>query len=290
MIDLGNETIFYTISSYLGVRDFCNLAGTCSVLYKRKPLVYFRQLGVVSQWSGPSSGHFNPFTLAKIPLQQNLKAILLECNWKDQGWGSRKGQIFFRLKSKLTDEIIASTSHTTDCVGRDGDANWLAPGNQNFRKSDRYLYYIKDHDIVERSNRGDELQLCVNVGGGGGHGLDLSDVRYYLEYTSDTYHNVNVCPLLEKMIFLRMEHSNSESTTSGTDNAEGGLFSHLEPQSATILYEPKNETSRIDKDDRIDWDSIPDGTVWDPGMKSISTIHQGNDCCSPSYFFDFRPK
>ena len=92
----------------------------------------------------------------EIPLllQEKIHSMRLNANWRDQGWGNRKGEVF-----------ITTTSITPfrqdDIVVKSGIAE--------HRSRQLYLEF--------KPQPGKKYYLMYKVGGGGGHSLHVSDVN-----------------------------------------------------------------------------------------------------------------
>jgi hypothetical protein len=129
------------------------------------------------------------FVINSFPLERRVENISYTFDWKDQGWGNRKGMIYL-------------------CVIRDGKEMGQAPLSSNaalhmWTKVEvviRLLLSLVDrannlilkgdfctHDILSCIEPGDILGIKRYVGGGGGHELFVRNflIRIYFEELSE---------------------------------------------------------------------------------------------------------
>ena len=115
---------------------------------------------------GPSDGNFcpEPYFLSPV-MNQRVRSVTMSFQWKDQGYGNRKGMLWIELLRGS--EVIATSKDDFDI---------LAPHQEETRE-----IVIKDHPVVDKVRKGDVLQFMRNVGGGGGHSLTVEDFNVKFE-------------------------------------------------------------------------------------------------------------
>ena len=162
------------IAQYLTPEDLVSLSETCTrFAYLRKFLPEFQDItGHNLNKRGPEDGHFCPETYFDGPVMaQRMKSINMEWEWRDQGFGNRKGMLWAQLIRG--DEVLADSLE---------DFPTLAPhvaGPIGLMHSEALL--IKNHPVVNLSRPGDKLRFMINVGGGGGHQLKLRNFKAKVE-------------------------------------------------------------------------------------------------------------
>jgi len=85
------------ITTSLGFEDQVNLAATHPNLRFLTPKLQIVE-GEDFDESGPWDGHFCPETYMDVPiLTRGIISVKMSFEWKDQGWGNQKGQIWLQL-------------------------------------------------------------------------------------------------------------------------------------------------------------------------------------------------
>ena len=162
------------IAQYLTREDLVSLSETCTrFAYLRKFLPEFQDItGHNLNKRGPEDGHFCPETYFDGPVMaQRMKSLNMEWEWRDQGFGNRKGMLWVQLVRG--EEVLADSLE---------DFPTLAPhvaGPIGVMQSEVLL--IKNHPVVNLSRPGDKLRFMINVGGGGGHKLKLRNFKAKVE-------------------------------------------------------------------------------------------------------------
>ena len=159
------------IAQFLIPEDLVSLSETCTrFVYLRKYLPEFHGKNLNKR--GPQDGHFCPEIYFEGPVMaQKMKSLSLEWEWRDQGYGNRKGMLWVQLVRG--DEVLADSLE---------DFPTLAPhvsGPIGVMESETSL--IKNHSVVNLSRPGDKLRFMINVGGGGGHQLKLRNFKAKVE-------------------------------------------------------------------------------------------------------------
>ena len=162
------------IAQYLTPEDLVSLSESCTrFVYLRKFLPEFQEItGNNLNKRGPDHGCFCPETYFDGPVMaQKMKSINMEWEWRDQGYGNRKGMLWVQLVRG--EEVLVDSRE---------DFPTLAPhvtGPVGMMKSEVLL--IKNHSLVNLSRPGDKLRFMINVGGGGGHKLKVRNFKAKVE-------------------------------------------------------------------------------------------------------------
>ena len=116
-----------------------------------------------------SDGHFCPKTYFDVEVvTRGLAGVKMAWEWKDQGWGNQKGQVWLQLvrNNKVVEdnreEYFALAPHTMQ----------------------RREVLVDLHPVVTRAKRGDLIRVMRNTGGGGGHQLTVKDFKMILLHKS----------------------------------------------------------------------------------------------------------
>ena len=108
--------VYHNIADFLEPNDALKYAITCRTIKSALNLVVFHDTHDLlgdQQWNGPHGFcpskmwfRFNPSTLV-----HTVHSIRFKCEFKDQGWGNRKGSLFIREHDTPGDEgeIVASS-------------------------------------------------------------------------------------------------------------------------------------------------------------------------------------
>ena len=99
------------------------------------------------------------------PLARAVKRLKISVTWRDQGWGNRKGDVFFFLKRGSA--TIAEKHQTLG----------IAPHQEEYAHT-----LISDEPIVTKVEPGDHYEFQRNPGGGGGHRLIVKNYKVIVEY------------------------------------------------------------------------------------------------------------
>ena len=175
-LDIPEEMIRY-ISGFLAIVDIVHLSGTCKLLSNMLPC-YSIESKVIKingpdiNETGPSyPGHsWQPsFYFDTPPFTSHLFMATISANWKDQGWGNRKGSIYIQLMrpKRNSDDPTVVTQHF-DLLG-------TAP-----HEMEKVVKVLSIEDpIIDMIEPGDYFRFMKNVGGGGGHRLIVKNFNVH---------------------------------------------------------------------------------------------------------------
>ena len=154
------------IVEYLPFEDLMNFSQTSRSFAQFQPK--FQEF-TQSDFSirGPSSGHWCPEKFFDVPIRApGIKSVKVWFKWKDQGFGNRKGRLWLEL-------------HREGILIADGceDHGGLAAHSWEDR-----VFEVINHDVVKKCVKGDVLRVMRNIGGGGGHRLDVRDFKMRIEF------------------------------------------------------------------------------------------------------------
>jgi len=155
--------ILLVILEYLPYDDFISVSNSRSPL-GRHLQERFKDLEKPDfDLEGPY--HCEPVAWFDVPVEEKgLLFIKMKFEWRDQGWGNRKGLIWLRL---LRDgEPIADNRAECGPVAEHG---W----------KEREII-VDNHAVTKEAMRGDVLRVMVYVGGGGGHHLYVKNFNMRL--------------------------------------------------------------------------------------------------------------
>ena len=103
-LDIPEEMIRH-ISGFLNIVDIIHLSGTCTLLFNLLPSYSIESK--VIEINGPNINETGPggpghswqpsFYFDTPPFSSHLFIATISANWRDQGWGNRKGSIFIQL-------------------------------------------------------------------------------------------------------------------------------------------------------------------------------------------------
>ena len=162
------------IAQFLIPSDLVSLSQSCTrFVYLRKYLPEFQDIsGDNFNKRGPQDGCFCPEIYFDGPVMaQKMKSLNMEWEWRDQGFGNRKGMLWVQLVRG--DEVLADSRE---------DFPTLAPhvaGPIGMMHPEVLL--IKNHSVLNLSRPGDKLRFMISVGGGGGHQLKLRNFKAKVE-------------------------------------------------------------------------------------------------------------
>ena len=118
---------------------------------------------------GPNSGHFVPedyFYGAKMFC--GVRKITMSFVWRDQGYGNRKGMIWMEV---MRDGEIISSNMPDDY----DSYPHIAPHREEHKTIE-----IDDELTLQNIKKGDILSFRRNIGGGGGHSLQVENFVCHL--------------------------------------------------------------------------------------------------------------
>eukprot|EP01126_Amoeba_proteus_P040361 TRINITY_DN4301_c0_g1_i1.p1 TRINITY_DN4301_c0_g1~~TRINITY_DN4301_c0_g1_i1.p1 ORF type:complete len:178 (+),score=17.96 TRINITY_DN4301_c0_g1_i1:61-594(+) len=107
-------------------------------------------------------------------LPHPLMSIDFKIDWKDQGWGNRKGTLWFRLyrnTSLISKELL------------------MSPAEHDWQTAQVSLN--SGSDLIQKSAAGDRLEVWRYVGCGGGHEMFLKNLRIIIKFVSASQSRTN---------------------------------------------------------------------------------------------------
>ena len=153
------------IASYLSFADLLELAASSPALSHLQPRLQ-QVTGEDFSKTGPRGGDFCPETYMDVAvLTRGLKSVAMSFLWADQGYGNRKGQVWLQLVRE--GEVIADCRKQFPALAPHCDRS--AGGHE----LDRREVEVVGHPVVSLAVRGDTLRVARNIGGGGGHRLNV---------------------------------------------------------------------------------------------------------------------
>ena len=162
------------VAQSLSARDLVSLTESCTSLrYLRKYLPECLHItGQNFKKRGPDDGHFCPEIYFEGPVMvQRMRSVSMEWDWKDQGFGNRKGMLWVQLVRG--EEVMADSLE---------DYPNLAPHVSGpIGRLERQELEIRDHPVLRLSRPGDRLRFMRNIGGGGGHNLRVNNFKAKIE-------------------------------------------------------------------------------------------------------------
>lgn len=100
-----------------------------------------------------------------------VHTVFFTCNYKDQGWGNRKGNVY------ITELVVPSANSTTDST----ECNYYPEDDDTFIgsnivvQSDTAEHTLSFLCLKFKPKPGVRYAICYKVGGGGGHELHIVD-------------------------------------------------------------------------------------------------------------------
>ena len=165
-----DDLVLRHIISFLEPEDIVRLGRTSRRMYSITPRVVLR----TEVWKGkgflirgPGGGHREPELYFDGPiLPSTVQELNLDVVWKDQGWGSRKCELYMTLMRPTVE----------------GEPVQIAEHRELFSIAEHYEKQAHkviraDHPVVAEAKRGDFYRFMRNAGGGGGHELTVKNFR-----------------------------------------------------------------------------------------------------------------
>ena len=117
---------------------------------------------------GAKATHWVPEEYFDGPiLSSTVKRLSVLIEWKDQGWGNRKGEIFVKLMRPSD-----SNPHSAVEVAMKHQLLGIAEHEMKSATS-----MLTEDPILQKSVPGDFYRFMRNVGGGGGHSLTVRNFK-----------------------------------------------------------------------------------------------------------------
>jgi len=156
------------VASHLDFSSLVSLANTNTAFAHLQPTEQFLT-GQDFSLSGPRDGDFCPETYFEVEVvSRGLVAIKMDWEWRDQGYGNQKGQLWLQL---VRDGQVLEDNRNNYFA--------LAPHKEN-RECERREVMVELHPVVMRAQKGDLIRVVRNVGGGGGHRLTVKNFKMTL--------------------------------------------------------------------------------------------------------------
>ena len=165
------DLVLLKIAEYLSPKQCAWLSMTCKRFHQVLPK-YVSFGGEDFKISGPFEGHWAPESYFDSPeLRGKVKSFRASVNWKDQGWGNRKGRLMVKLvRHKYgKKEVIAENNNMFGIAGHE----W----------AESSCFFVND-PLVKSAQPGDFYSFERNAGGGGGHSLHVQKFTVILEHPS----------------------------------------------------------------------------------------------------------
>ena len=116
---------------------------------------------------GPYHGNFLPEKWFDGPkIEGYIKSIDISFEWRDQGYGYRKGYIWLKI-IRAGETVFESSNYLLGTAPH----SWMQVHTQ----------LTGHYDIVRRFKPGDRYQFMRNIGGGGGHSLHVKNFKVLVE-------------------------------------------------------------------------------------------------------------
>ncbi len=168
--DLPN-LVWCHVADFLCPEDIAKLSQTCHRLHSVLPHFLILR-GEDFKIYGPNGGHWAPEFYFNGPLLHSIvKKLSLSVQWKDQGFGNRKGELFIQLM-RNTD---ASDSPTVVAEKR----GVFGIAEHEMKKANAEL---TNDPVVTLTQPGDFYRFMRNAGGGGGHSLTVKNFKVIALY------------------------------------------------------------------------------------------------------------
>ena len=149
-------------TSLIEPEEVVQLARTCKRLYSTLPR-FVVMCGNNFHINGPPVSNWAPERIIDgPPLPAPVKKLSLYVEWRDQGWGNRKGRLAVALVRGQSEEVVALQS--TGGLG-------VAP-----HRLGKATAEVNEDEVVTQARPGDFYSFFGNVGGGGGHGIAESSL------------------------------------------------------------------------------------------------------------------
>lgn len=180
LVDLP-DLVLVNVANQLSNDDARNLSLTCMRFQGVLPIYKFPKIiqGPNINERGPNDGNFEPEKYFECPvLDHNVEKIDVSFKWKDQGYGNRKGQVWLQLRRPINPKRNRVDGECELIFEMESDKFGIAP--HKFETADHTL--TQSEDIVKLAKAGDYYQIMKNVGGGGGHRLEIEDFKITIHY------------------------------------------------------------------------------------------------------------
>ena len=187
MASLSNmpELVLMRVADYLRPEDTARLASTCRRLHSILPAFLvmkgkdFRADGPSAYTESVKNGAPPELYFDGPPLTSTVKKLNMSVVWKDQGWGNMKGELFVRLMRPTTKQPLKGDSPQGKL--KKEDSVMVAEKRRVFgiakHKEEESKVEIRNDSILNLAKPGDFYRFMRNVGGGGGHRLDVKKFK-----------------------------------------------------------------------------------------------------------------
>ena len=171
MMDKFPDIVLLHLAQFLCPEDTARLAQTCQHLYSILPR-YLVIHGKDFHVDGPSYNHSVKYgSPPEIyfdgpPLISTVKKLTFSVEWKDQGWGNLKGEIFVQLMRPQDHNVAPKMIAEKSQIFGIAKHNW-----------DIVKTVLEDDLVLKLAQEGDFFRFMRNIGGGGGHELYVKNFR-----------------------------------------------------------------------------------------------------------------
>lgn len=168
------------ITRFLDPEDIVRLGRTSRRMYSLMP----RVIPTTEEWKGKNFHVSGPYVCPEElyfdgpVLSSSINKLAMSVEWRDQGWGNRKGEIFVKL---MRPEARCFQSPNSTWEPSEGEQIEIAERRQLFGIAEHYWKrdqtVICDHPVVTKARLGDFYRFMRYVGGGGDHELKVKNFR-----------------------------------------------------------------------------------------------------------------
>eukprot|EP00531_Pseudo-nitzschia_arenysensis_P013191 CAMPEP_0116132292 /NCGR_PEP_ID=MMETSP0329-20121206/9468_1 /TAXON_ID=697910 /ORGANISM="Pseudo-nitzschia arenysensis, Strain B593" /LENGTH=188 /DNA_ID=CAMNT_0003626793 /DNA_START=165 /DNA_END=731 /DNA_ORIENTATION=- len=163
---LGQSWFPRTIVSFLDGKDairFASASRDCRVVSLQPPLQLKKSS--FEDWTPPD--FYSSRFWQSLPALAPAHTVFLKCDWKDQGWGNRKGEMY----------VVANGSQETD---------WPSVENSVVCRSRERAGHEWSTLSLSFRPESDKYGIWYKIGGGGGHRLLVKKISVrVLSYTNE---------------------------------------------------------------------------------------------------------
>ena len=157
------EVVLGRIADFLAPEEVVQLARTCKRLYSILPR-FVVMCGNNFYIKGPPVSNRAPERIIDgPPLPAPVKKLSLYVEWRDQGWGNRKGRLAVALVRGQSEEVVALKG--TGGLG-------VAP-----HRLGKATAEVNEDKVVTQARPGNFYRFFGNAGGGGGHELVVKNFK-----------------------------------------------------------------------------------------------------------------
>ena len=175
------------VATFLETGDAVNVTKTCKNLHRNLSLTRLNPIRPVFSTvrkTGDSAGGNNWHRFFRIPvLNKRVHSLRLECIWRDQGWGNRKGEcriVAYPVGTEVPDEVQHTENLSEGSEFSSGRVVCQSGIAQHDEERLRFAFSPLDDEIYI---------FFYKVGGGGGHALFMRDCHLHTILFDDESRN-----------------------------------------------------------------------------------------------------